>query len=113
LDDPLKQAKAKEAATYDAVADHFDDEPLQFWERIGSRTVARLGLPAGAHVLEPMVLPVRMKWRYVEALQPSNSASVEMPRQNSIFLNFFGEPQSKLRKRQQWMRLNSLADLSV
>jgi SAM-dependent methyltransferase len=52
LDDPLKQAKAKAAATYDAAADHFDDEPLQFWERIGSRTVARLGLSAGAHVLD-------------------------------------------------------------
>src|SRR5947208_7342489 len=52
LDDPLKQAKAKAAATYDAAADHFDDEPLRFWDRIGSRTVARLGLPAGAHVLD-------------------------------------------------------------
>jgi hypothetical protein len=27
-DDALKQAKAKAAATYDAAADHFDDEPL-------------------------------------------------------------------------------------
>lgn len=52
LDDPLKQAKAKAAATYDAAADHFDDEPLSFWERIGRRTVARLGLPAGANVLD-------------------------------------------------------------
>lgn len=50
--DPLKQAKAKAAATYDAAADHFDDEPLAFWERIGARTVARLALPAGAHVLD-------------------------------------------------------------
>jgi hypothetical protein len=25
MDDPLKQAKAKAAATYDAAADHFDD----------------------------------------------------------------------------------------
>jgi ubiquinone/menaquinone biosynthesis C-methylase UbiE len=52
LDDPLKQAKAKAAATYDAAADHFDDEPLSFWERIGRRTVARLELPAGARVLD-------------------------------------------------------------
>src|SRR5215813_9304948 len=52
LDDPLKQAKAKAAATYDAAADHFDDEPLRFWERIGRSTVARLGLPAGANVLD-------------------------------------------------------------
>jgi ubiquinone/menaquinone biosynthesis C-methylase UbiE len=52
LNDPLTQAKAKAAATYDAAADHFDDEPLSFWERIGSRTVARLELPAGARVLD-------------------------------------------------------------
>jgi ubiquinone/menaquinone biosynthesis C-methylase UbiE len=52
LDDPLRQVKAKAAATYDAAADHFDDEPLAFWERIGRRTVERLGLPAGAKVLD-------------------------------------------------------------
>jgi ubiquinone/menaquinone biosynthesis C-methylase UbiE len=52
LDDPLKQAKAKAAATYDAAADHFDDEPLQFWDRIGSGTVARLALRAGTKVLD-------------------------------------------------------------
>jgi ubiquinone/menaquinone biosynthesis C-methylase UbiE len=52
LDDPLKQAKAKAAATYDAAADHFDDEPLSFWERIGRRAVARLDLLAGARVLD-------------------------------------------------------------
>jgi ubiquinone/menaquinone biosynthesis C-methylase UbiE len=52
LDDPLKQAKAKAAATYDAAADHFDDEPLAFWNRIGRRTVERLALPPGANVLD-------------------------------------------------------------
>jgi ubiquinone/menaquinone biosynthesis C-methylase UbiE len=52
LDDPLTQAKAKAAATYDAAADHFDDEPLGFWKRIGEHTVARLALPAGANVLD-------------------------------------------------------------
>jgi len=52
LDDPLKQAKAKAAATYDAAADHFDDEPLTFWERIGRRTVDRLALLGGANVLD-------------------------------------------------------------
>jgi ubiquinone/menaquinone biosynthesis C-methylase UbiE len=52
LDDPLKKAKAKAATTYDAAADHFDDEPLGFWKRIGERTVARLALPAGANVLD-------------------------------------------------------------
>ncbi len=52
MDDPLKQAKAKAAATYDAAADHFEDEPLGFWDRIGQRTVDRLGLLAGAKVLD-------------------------------------------------------------
>jgi ubiquinone/menaquinone biosynthesis C-methylase UbiE len=52
MDDPLKQAKAKAAVTYDAAADHFDDEPLGFWERIGAKTVERLALPAGANVLD-------------------------------------------------------------
>jgi ubiquinone/menaquinone biosynthesis C-methylase UbiE len=52
MDDPLRQAKAKAAATYDAAADHFDDEPLAFWERIGTRTVERLALATGAKVLD-------------------------------------------------------------
>jgi ubiquinone/menaquinone biosynthesis C-methylase UbiE len=52
LDDPLRQAKAKAAVTYDAAADHFDDEPLAFWDRIGGRTVERLALPPGASVLD-------------------------------------------------------------
>jgi ubiquinone/menaquinone biosynthesis C-methylase UbiE len=52
MGDPLKQAKAKAAATYDAAADHFDDEPLSFWEQIGRRTVARLRFPDGARVLD-------------------------------------------------------------
>jgi ubiquinone/menaquinone biosynthesis C-methylase UbiE len=52
VDDLLKQAKAKAATTYDAAADHFDDEPLSFWDRIGRRTVARLGLQTGANVLD-------------------------------------------------------------
>ncbi len=52
MDDPLKQAKAKAAATYDAAADHFDDEPLGFWDRIGRRTVERLAPSAGACILD-------------------------------------------------------------
>ena len=52
MDDPLRQAKAKAAATYDAAADHFDDEPLGFWERIGKRTIDGLALAAGATVLD-------------------------------------------------------------
>jgi ubiquinone/menaquinone biosynthesis C-methylase UbiE len=52
VNDLLQQAKAKAAATYDAAADHFDDEPLTFWKRIGRHTVIHLGLPAGANVLD-------------------------------------------------------------
>src|SRR5215468_7110020 len=51
MDDPLKKAKEKAAAMYDAAADHFDDEPLSFWNRVGKRTVANLKLHAGAKVL--------------------------------------------------------------
>ena len=52
MDDPLRQAKAKAAATYDAAVDHFDDEPLTFWDRIGRRTVERLALSLSAQVLD-------------------------------------------------------------
>ena len=45
-------AKLKAAATYNAAADHFDDEPLGFWARIGRRTIERLALPPGAAVLD-------------------------------------------------------------
>jgi ubiquinone/menaquinone biosynthesis C-methylase UbiE len=48
-DDP---AKLKAAATYNAAADHFDDEPLGFWARIGQRTIERLALSPGASVLD-------------------------------------------------------------
>ena len=51
-DDPLKQAKAKAADTYDAASDHFDDEPLAFWECIGRQTIDRLDLQHGAKVLD-------------------------------------------------------------
>jgi ubiquinone/menaquinone biosynthesis C-methylase UbiE len=45
-------AKLKAAATYNAAADHFDDDPLGFWARIGRRTIDRLELPPGATVLD-------------------------------------------------------------
>jgi len=45
-------AKLKAATTYDAAADHFDDEPLGFWARIGRRTVERLALAPGSAVLD-------------------------------------------------------------
>jgi ubiquinone/menaquinone biosynthesis C-methylase UbiE len=45
-------AKLKAATTYNAAADHFDDQPLEFWARIGLRTVERLRLPLGCSVLD-------------------------------------------------------------
>ena len=42
----------KAASTYNAAADHFDDEPLGFWDRYGRRTVERLSLRAGGAVLD-------------------------------------------------------------
>jgi ubiquinone/menaquinone biosynthesis C-methylase UbiE len=45
-------AKLKAAATYNAAADHFEDEPLEFWARIGRRTIERLALAPGAIVLD-------------------------------------------------------------
>ena len=52
MDDPLKLAKAKAAAAYDAASDHFDDAPLSFWDRIGRRTVEGLALPSECNVLD-------------------------------------------------------------
>jgi ubiquinone/menaquinone biosynthesis C-methylase UbiE len=39
-------------STYDAAHAHFDAAPLRFWDRYGSRTVARLSLRPGARVLD-------------------------------------------------------------
>ena len=49
---PTDPAKLKAQTAYDAASDHFDDEPLAFWARIGARTVERLALPTGATVLD-------------------------------------------------------------
>jgi ubiquinone/menaquinone biosynthesis C-methylase UbiE len=38
--------------TYNAAADHFDNEPLSFWARHGSHTVERLSLLAGGVVFD-------------------------------------------------------------
>ncbi len=46
--DPARKA----AITYNAAADHFDDEPLAFWGRYGRLTVERLALAPGARVLD-------------------------------------------------------------
>src|SRR5437899_3360289 len=45
-------AKLKAQTAYNAASDHFDDEPLAFWARLGTRTVERLALPTGATVLD-------------------------------------------------------------
>jgi ubiquinone/menaquinone biosynthesis C-methylase UbiE len=44
--------KAATAATYDAAADLFDSPVNAFWERIGRRTVERMALKRGAHMLD-------------------------------------------------------------
>lgn len=48
----MDSAKARAASTYNAAADSFDAPPLAFWDRIGRRTLAKLSLPPGAHVLD-------------------------------------------------------------
>jgi ubiquinone/menaquinone biosynthesis C-methylase UbiE len=48
----LQEAKAKAAAAYNAAADAYDDPANAFWPRFGRATVERLGLPAGARVLD-------------------------------------------------------------
>lgn len=50
--DPLAAAKVKAEKAYDAAAESFDAEPLAFWARYGRRTVERLSLRRGAHVLD-------------------------------------------------------------
>jgi ubiquinone/menaquinone biosynthesis C-methylase UbiE len=49
---PAEPAKIKAAATYNAASDHFDDEPLAFWDRYGRLTVERLALPVESTVLD-------------------------------------------------------------
>jgi len=45
-------AKLQTLGTFNSVADHFDDQPLSFWNRFGRATIERLSLPAGAAVLD-------------------------------------------------------------
>jgi ubiquinone/menaquinone biosynthesis C-methylase UbiE len=47
-----KDAQAKAAFAYNAAADSYDDPANSFWARFGRRTVERLHLPPGAHVLD-------------------------------------------------------------
>lgn len=52
MSDALETAKLKAERTYNAAADAFDAEPLAFWDRYGRRSVERLMLRNGAHVLD-------------------------------------------------------------
>ena len=52
MTDTSDAGKLKAEATYNAAADAFDAEPLAFWDRYGRRTVERLKLRGGAHVLD-------------------------------------------------------------
>ena len=45
-------AHLKAATTYNAAAEHFDDEPLAFWERHGRRAVELADLKPGERVLD-------------------------------------------------------------
>ena len=48
----MESAKLKAATTYNAAADHFDDDPLGFWDRYGRGTIERLTLSPGSTVLD-------------------------------------------------------------
>jgi ubiquinone/menaquinone biosynthesis C-methylase UbiE len=52
MNDAHESAKNKAESTYNAASDHFDAKPLGFWERYGARTVERIALARGAHVLD-------------------------------------------------------------
>src|SRR5215510_8167997 len=47
-----EEARAKATATYNAASDHYDEPALSFWDRYGRRTVERLSLQSGEHVLD-------------------------------------------------------------
>jgi ubiquinone/menaquinone biosynthesis C-methylase UbiE len=52
MSDPLAAAKLKAQTAYNAAADYYDADALGFWARYGRRTVERLRLQKGAHVLD-------------------------------------------------------------
>src|SRR4030095_8838904 len=52
MSDPLAAAKLKAETAYNAAADYYGADPLGFWARYGRRTVERLRLRRGAHVLD-------------------------------------------------------------
>lgn len=52
MTDARDAARQKAEITYNSAADAFDAAPLAFWDRYGTRTVDRLRLRRGAHVLD-------------------------------------------------------------
>jgi SAM-dependent methyltransferase len=44
--------KLRAVVTYNAASDHFDDDPLAFWDRAGRRTVEALTISPGSSVLD-------------------------------------------------------------
>ncbi|MBV7333333.1 class I SAM-dependent methyltransferase [Chloroflexi bacterium TSY] len=48
----MNEAQQKARATYNAAADTFDHPANAYWERYGTKTVERLDLSPGAHVLD-------------------------------------------------------------
>jgi ubiquinone/menaquinone biosynthesis C-methylase UbiE len=47
-----ENAGTKAANAYNAASDHYDDPANSFWDRFGCRTVERLDLSPGSHVLD-------------------------------------------------------------
>src|SRR5260370_11236274 len=45
-------ARARATTTYNAADDSYDDPANSFWERFGRKTIERLHLHPGAHVLD-------------------------------------------------------------
>jgi ubiquinone/menaquinone biosynthesis C-methylase UbiE len=45
-------AKSRAAATYNSAADFYDEPANSFWDRFGRRTIERIGLQQGSHVLD-------------------------------------------------------------
>ncbi len=48
----MDPAKVRAVATYNAAAEHYEGDPLGFWDRYGRGTVQRLSLHPGARVLD-------------------------------------------------------------
>jgi ubiquinone/menaquinone biosynthesis C-methylase UbiE len=48
----LSENKLRTAVTYNAASDHFDDDPLAFWDRAGRGTVERLTVLPESSVLD-------------------------------------------------------------